>query len=54
MADKDKKSTPDDHNDDIDKVLRGEAKPTDPDIDARLPEDPSRALDDVEKADGEK
>jgi len=43
-----------DHNEDIDKVLRGEAKPTDPDIDTRLPEDPSRGLDDVEKADGKK
>ena len=53
MAD-DKKTTPDDHNDDIDKVLRGEAKADDPDIDARLPEDPSRALDNVEKEDGKR
>lgn len=48
------KKTPDDHNDDIDKVLRGEADADDPNVDTRLPEDPSRALDDVEKADGKK
>lgn len=51
MADK---KTPDDHNDDIDKVLRGEADVDDPNIDTRLPEDPSRKLDEVEKADGKK
>ena len=51
MADKDKQG---DHNEDIDKVLRGEAKPTDPDIDTRLPEDPSRRLDEVDKGDDKK
>jgi len=45
VVDKDKQVG--DHNEDIDKVLRGEAKPTDPDIDTRLPEDPSRRIDEV-------
>lgn len=52
MAESDK--TPSDHNEDIDKVLRGEAKADDPELDTRLPEDPSRKLEVADEDKGDK